>query len=314
MNTMTSTTTQEVSQRQQKNVALEKVRPDLNLEKWSIWQPAYSHNKKTRILRRETTDDQGNTLTSQVTIGYVDEIGTLTTEDQKTCYALIKIWENGGRATEQTHFSLRKISKVKKKRWGGNVIDSETHSLTRLRAIPLILKNAYYNSMTKETIDVLDTFNILADLKIIKRKIDGHVTKEAGYFKFNDYILNNLLNNYTKPVLLDVVLSFKSEIAQLLYTHIDLVMARRDYYERRTKELFFDDLGLRGETEYKYPSGRKRKLEKALRELQGVRLSTGVITRATLEKTKDGKDYKIVIEKNGQIDLPGIIEDRKSVV
>jgi hypothetical protein len=33
-------------------------------------------------------------------------------------------------------------------------------------------------------------------------------------------IIKNLLANHTKPVLFDVVLSFKSEITQILYTHI----------------------------------------------------------------------------------------------
>jgi hypothetical protein len=275
----------------------EKVRPDLNLEKWSIWQPAKSTNKKTRVLRREVVSGTGDRITSEVTIGYVDRIGTITTEDQKTCYALIKIWEENGRPPDKTYLSLRRLARVKMKKWGTNVIEAESHSLTRLRAVPLILVNAYFDSTSKETAEVLDTFNILADLKIITHRKDGHITREAAYFKFNDLILKNLLNNYTKPVLLEVVLGFKSEIAQLLYTHLDLVMARRNYYERKSQELFFDDLGLHGEEEYKYPSGRKRKLEKALQELRGVRLSTGVIASATIEKTKDGKDYKVVFQK-----------------
>ena len=282
--------------------SVEKIRPDLNLEKWALWQPAKSRNKKTRVLVREITNDSGESVIAEVTIGYVDRIGTITTEDQKTCYALIKIWEDNGWPITPTFFSLKKLSRVKKKGWGRNVIDAETHSLTRLRTVPLILKNAYYNSATKETFETLDAFNILSDLKIIKRKIDGHVTKEAGYFKFNDYILNNLQNNYTKPLLLEVVLGFKSEIAQILYTYLDLIMARRNYYERKTKELF-DDLGLAGEVEYRYPSGRKRQLEKALNELKGVRLTTGVITTIALERTKDGTDYKLIVQKSARASL-----------
>src|SRR5687767_10017037 len=60
-----------------------------------------------------------------------------------------------------------------KKRWGTNVILHTSQSLMRLRAVPLFLNNAYYDSTKKETIEVLDTFNILAELKIIKRKVDG---------------------------------------------------------------------------------------------------------------------------------------------
>jgi len=82
----------------------------------------------------------------------------------------------------------------------------------------------------------------------------------------------------------------------MLYTHLDLIMARRNHYERRTRELF-DDLGLDAK-EYLKTSSRVRKLTKALQELKGVRLTTGVITTATLEKTKDGKDYKLIVRKS----------------
>lgn len=281
--------------------ALEKIRPDLNLEKWSIWQPSNSRNRKTRTLKREIALESGDRMTAEVTIGYVDRIGTITTEDQKTCYALFKLWEEKGRPTEQTYFSLRKLSKVLKKRWGTNVILHTSQSLMRLRGVPLILNNAYFDSTKKETIESLDMFNILADLKIIKRRVDGHITREAGYFKFNDFILKNIFNNYSKPVLLEVVLSFKSEIAQLLYTHLDLMLARRSTYERKTRELF-DDLGLDGKA-YRNVSNRVQKLKPALEELTGVRLSTGFIVSATLEKTADGKDYKIVIVKDSQQQL-----------
>ena len=91
------------------------------------------------------------------------------------------------------------------------------------------------------------------------------------------------------------MLSFKSEIAQLLYTHLDLMLARRTTYERKTRELF-DDLGLDGKA-YRNVSNRVQKLKPALEELTGVRLSTGFIVSATLEKTADGKDYKIVIRQ-----------------
>ena len=200
------------------------------------------------------------------------------------------------------YFSLRKLAKALKKRWGTNVITHTSQSLLRLRAVPLFLNNAYFDSTKKQTLEVLDTFNILSDLKIIKRKEHGHITKEEGYFKFNDFILKNIFNNYSKPVLLEVVLSFKSEIAQLLYTHLDLMLARRSTYERKTRELFLDDLGLDGKA-YRNVSNRVQKLKPALDELTGIRLSTGFIISATLEKTADGKDYKIVIVKDSQQQL-----------
>jgi hypothetical protein len=277
-------------------VAAEKVRPDLTIEKWpAIWRPSNSHGApEVRTLERRTTLKDGSAAKATVEIGFT-QLGNLTTEDQRTYYALMKQWEEHGRSPEYTFFSTRKLARILKKTWGTNVIDSTTESLRRLRTTPIMWTNSYHNGETGEDIEILDTFTILADLKIIRRKTDGHVTKEAGYFHFHDFILKNLLANHTKPVRLDVVLGFRSEIAQLLYTHVDLMLARNDHYERRTKELF-DDLGLPEKT-YRKPSDRKRKLEKALGELQEIPLSTGTLDLAYIEKTKDQKDYKVMFRK-----------------
>ena len=80
---------------------LDKIRPELNLEKWpAIWRPAKSNRKPTaRILRREATVSGGNRVTAEVKVGFTDE-GDLTTEDQKTYYGLIKHWEDSGRREE----------------------------------------------------------------------------------------------------------------------------------------------------------------------------------------------------------------------
>jgi hypothetical protein len=137
--------------------------------------------------------------------------------------------------------------------------------------------------------------NILSKLKIVRRKVDGHITTEAGYFQFDDHILKNLLNNYTKPFLFDVFIDIKGEIALKLYSYLDLIMADKFRFERCTRELF-EDIGLKG-TSYRNPSKRKQNLEKAFAELTGIMLTTGVLKSATIEKTKDGKDYKAVFQK-----------------
>ena len=282
----------------------ERIRPELNLEKWAIWQPAHSRNKETRTFTRIVKGEDGNERIQQVTVHYVDKVGTLTTEDQKTYYALVKHWEDEGRSAEWTFFSLRQLAKLLNKKWGTNVIDSLTQSLTRLRTIGIVWADAYYDGKTETVRDVLDPFTILSKVKIVRRRTDGHVTTAVGYFRFDDDILNNLQANYTKPVILDTVLRFKSELAQVLYTYLDLILADKTIFERRTKALF-EELGLSG-TAYVRAGKRKQVLEPALRELQGVTLTTGRIASATLEETVDGKDYKIVIRKGKLVALPTI--------
>jgi hypothetical protein len=282
----------------------ERIRPELNLEKWPIWQPSKSKNSPTRrTITREIKLDNGHRVSAQVEVGFTDR-GALTTEDQKTYYALVKHWEENGRSEEQTYFSIRHLAKRLNRGWGTNVIDSLTQSLLRLRGVLFTWTNSYYDASTDDTAEVLDTFNIVSELKIIKRKRDGVVNKEIGYFRFNDFILRNLLANHTKPVLLETVLSFKSEIAQILYTYLDLILNDKFLFERRTKELF-EDLGLEGKA-YRNLSDRKRTLERAIKELNGAALTSGRIASATLEKTADNQDYKIVIRKGKLIALPKV--------
>ena len=55
---------------------LEKIRPDLNIEKWTIWQPANSRNAPSvRVFEREITLDDGSKLSAEVEIGYTHRAG-----------------------------------------------------------------------------------------------------------------------------------------------------------------------------------------------------------------------------------------------
>lgn len=273
-----------------------KIRAELNLEQWSIWQPSNSNREaKPRVLKREIETPNGK-LIAEVEIT-ASRKGTLTTEDQKTYYALVEHHQRNTRQDNVVYFSLRSLSKSLAKKWGSRTIETLTDSLTRLRANTLIWRNSYYNSESGRSDETLDFFNIITDLKIITAKDGGHTTRAEGYFKLNDAIIANLERNHTKPVLLDVVLSFKSEVAQILYTQLDRILSRDiAVYEKRTKELF-EDLGLDGK-KYAYPAGRKQTLEPALAELENAPLSNGfTIAGVKLEKTADSKDFKLIARR-----------------
>lgn len=273
----------------------EVVRPDRNLEKWPIWEPSNSRQKpRTRTLRRQVRLPDGSKATATVEVGYSDK-GLLTTEDQKTLYALVKLWEERGRPTEFIHFSKQQLAKILRKSWGQKVNMALTGSLMRLRFTPFTWEHSYYDNTARETVGRIDTFTVLSELHLVYRKTDGSGTTEACYFQFNERILTNLLTHYTRPVFLDTVLGFKSEIAQILYSYLDLVLYDKNHFERCTQELF-KELGMDGPA-YRYRSKRAQVLEPALRELEGKPLPTGVLKEVRLEKTKDDTDFKIVVRK-----------------
>ena len=142
-----------------------------------------------------------------------------------------------------------------------------TGSLERLRGTMLVWTRSY-RSKDRRVEDMETVYvNILSKLKIVRRKVDGHITTEAGYFQFDDHILKNLLTKYTKPFLFDVFIDIRGEIALKLYSYLDLIMADKSHFERCTRDLF-EDLGLKGAS-YRNPSKRKQNLEKAFAELTG---------------------------------------------
>lgn len=276
----------------------ETIRQELNIEKWPLFATS-TYRKKSREITREVTLENGDKATRKVTIGKIneDEVGILRIADYKILCALVKLWEEAGRpANTGVNFALHEISHSLRIDWGGKTYKEIHRALTRLKAIPITWEDSFYQKDTKTTEKMIDYFNILEDLRIFERKRDKADQPYFAFsiFKLNYRIVNNLLNNYSKPLFLDVILKFKKEISVLLYGHIDLVMADKNLYERKTQQLF-GDLEL---SEYNYPSQRKRLLEPVLEELEGVELTTGILSQAKLEKTVDGKDWKVVFRKS----------------
>lgn len=280
----------------------EKIRVELNVEKWpALWRPAKSKGApKVRTFEREFSTDQGIRGTSKLEVGFT-QFGTITTEDQKMFYALIRQWEESGKPSDRpVFFSDRLLARLlHKKGWGTNVIEAMTSSLRRLRTTPLRWINSYHRNVgSGKSVEEETLFNFLEQLKIVTRREHGHVTNQQGYFQFGRDILQNLLNNYTKPLLDEEFFKLQTEIGQLLYTHVDLIMSDKTRYERCSKDLF-TDLGLLipENPSYRYASNRKQALEKPIAELLGKRLSTGELKLITIERTKDGKDYKVAFIK-----------------
>ncbi len=275
------------------------IRPELNLEQWQIWLPAKSKLRpEPRLLEKTIKTESGETIQASVEIG-LSYRGTLTTEDQKTYYALIELWEqNRNKKDDFVHFSLKSLLRVLGKRWGTRNIETVKDSLSRLYGVSFFWQFAYVESPRKEAVESLEGFRILSKLKIITKKTDGHVTRAEGYFRFDDSLLVNLKHRFTRPVLFDVYLNFKSEIAQLLYSLLDRILAVKNFtYQKRTEELF-KELGLEGKS-YQQRSNRKQILDKAIKELIGLPMSNGAFLESVkLEQTEDKKDFKLLARRS----------------
>ncbi len=274
------------------------IRQELNIEKWPIFAPS-TFRGKSREIKREVVLENGDKVTRKVIIGKINdtEVGVLRLSDYKIFNLLVKLWETIGRPIkEDVNFTLHKIAGILSIIWGGKTYKEIRKSLIKLNAIPIIWEDSFYQKETNTTEKLINCFRILDDLKIFERRKDDQMYFAFSSFKFNYRIINNLLNNYSKPLYLDVILKFKKEISVFLYRHLDLVMADKNYFERKTQELFIDlELG-----KY-YPSRRKTLLIPVLEELEGVELTTGILSYAKLERTVDGKDWKVVFRKSRKV-------------
>lgn len=290
--------------KEQKYAIAEIVRNDLNLEKSpSIFVPAQGRGEmKTREIRWERRISKDETILSKVRISPSLDYGNLTTEDQKVLYALIKLWEDKNRP-EILFFSLRDLAKTLGKSWSLKTYTSLKDSLLRLRGTLFVWTDSYCDGITNKYFRELKSFTILADLYIAEiGENQSHPNKQSCRVKFNEYLDKNLRSKHTQPGFYNQIIKFRSGIAQLIYQQLELIMHDKIRYERNSEGLLLEDLKLDC-VDYKYPSGRKRALDIAVKELQGVPIPSGII-HASVEQTKDKSDYKLVVIKEVQLLLP----------
>lgn len=274
------------------------VRPEINLEKHAdlIFSPSHSLGlNKDRSRSWEKKLANGNTATASIVVQpYKERRPTVKT--RKIYLGINKLQELKGFDTNaRTTVSFRELADVLAVGWHGSTTVREfTRELYQLRFTPFIVRGIFEKQ--HETIEREESFTILEHLRIVRRK--DRATNEyfdaKCEFAFHEYLQDHLRKNRTKPTLL-IAARLHGEIASLLYARLDLFLSEHDRYERRTEGLFFDDLGLTGK-KYQWKSGRKQNLQKAVDELNGKPITTGILN-VTIEKTTDSKDFKLVAWK-----------------
>lgn len=274
------------------------IRPELNIEKHAdfIFAPSHSKNlNKPRSRTWFTTLTDGTQVKASIIVEpFRGKIPT--TKTHKVFLVLQKLWEEKGwNDEERTTFSAHEITDALGIKWAGKKSLREIENeLLQLRWTPILWKHSFVDergvlSTLKGSFSILDDFVLFT--KEDRNKNQLYLALSS--FRFHEEIRKNLKANRTKPTNL-VALEIQGEIASVLYAHLDIILADKDHYERTTAGLL-EDLRLEGEDFHK-PSVRKRKIEKVIKELRGKPISTGILHLA-LEKTKDGRDWKLVARK-----------------
>lgn len=275
------------------------VRPEINLAKWSqIFAPHNTPGKSRVIKRGDSTVIIGQVMTKK---GELTETGFLIVPDLIVLTGLIHLWELSGKSeTDWVTGRVRGfMTDLLRRPAGGANYQEFEYSLRRLLNIPISWVNAFYDSRTRKLETINDfSFHFLQLLKTTKQRFSAGRKLEftTFSFKFNDHFLQNLLNGSTKPLDFREVTKFKRETSVLAYFFLDLVMAQRTYWSRRASAFLKDDLQITS-VRYTKPALRREALHGILDELRGCALSTGVISEASLKRTNDNQDWKLIIHK-----------------
>lgn len=228
----------------------------------------------------------------------------LTTTDFLIFLALQHLLEcKGWDSQERVVFSYRELAEILGWKWEGKkTIKRLDESLKRLRGVLFDWQHSFVGEDGK-VYTLLEHVNILDKLATLRRedRTKEELFEDVNVFRFEDKIRASLKINRTKPLYLLTTLNIEGEIEPLLYTRLDRFLADKDLYQV-TSENLFRDLRLVGddlaaEKKYRLPKGRKQKLTEMMKRLERKPLSKGGLLHLTIEKTKDGKDWKLMARR-----------------
>ena len=278
-----------------------------NFEKYPLWSvvPKWGTTfTSSKIIELEPhTFPDGRVVQRRVKIIPHAELGYITVKTQEIWYALLHLWwqlSEEERKTGIIEFSRRElIVRILGKQFGKDQVKALEKAIKQLAGNLLHFEYLFYDREKDELLKEVEGFTMLTRYHFTRKDTQSDIVHDKCTVTLNPVVVSNLLAGYCKPVIPSVILSIKSDIARLLYSKLDTQFSHYRKYEIST-ERFFREHGLEA-SEYKYPSSRKRLLEKAIKELTGKPTSSGaVIERYEFLRTADKKDWKLLTYSDGK--------------
>ena len=262
------------------------VRRELNLDFGQFFYPQEKRKVfVSRIFVSDLGDSEGNQRIIRAKVSYHPDYGTLTTFDERVFYVLVELWQEQGKA-ETVYFSEREIARRLNIQWAGDSARRISKSLTRLRLVGIEWDGSFFHKPSNRLISISNPFTILSHLKTLSTKDEG-IGSQIAEFRFDERVIQNLNSKYSRPVLLDTVLSFHIPLAQALYTYLEPRMYPTNHFHRTSAGLLIDDLGLIGSS-YKRRANRVQYIKRAKDELIGKPFYYGeAITKVEIANGKE---------------------------
>lgn len=272
------------------------VRMEKNIAGFGFFTPSSKRIKNVPKLIKFTQTVDGNRVEAQIKISGNVEYGMPITADQDKYLAFQKIIERS-------------------KRENGIIVNPITFTTAELLALLGTSKNGNRYREVEEWLKVMnatfiesegavwlngkkrfasDSFVIFQRVKRTGQELDDGTIADKNYVWLSDWYLENLNAHYLLPIEFETYRQLKNNIAKALIPLLQVwLFASREVgvFEKRYSELC-QILNVR---EYSHKSKIREKLAPSFNEL----IAHGYLKAWEVEKTADGRDFKIVF-RHGQ--------------
>lgn len=273
------------------------VRPEYNIGKFAgiIFASPYAKNldqPRTHEWRLRRGEDE---ITASLTITPQYGKHTPTTTTLRVYLALLQIWTHNGQPQDGiVTFSARQLAAIIGWKWAGAATANRiANHVSILKSTGLTWIFSFLQSNGTLERKVSD-ISILQSAEYNERKtlFKDERFSPVQRVRFNADLVDNMLKGHVRPLNYNALKAIANDTTLNLYTRIDIYLSKKPRWERRSIELFRDELGLVGKR-YEKRFARRAKLRDLIKELDGVELCHGKL-KVWLEDTADGEDDKLV--------------------
>jgi len=280
------------------------VRPELNIAKnASIFFPASTSllisGSRTRSWIQ--TLDCGGVVERSLRVSPSEGFKAPSLNTYIVLLALFELWRQKRTDDGNCQISYRQVLRFLGLSQGARNVSWVEQSLLTLRETSFCWEKSFSDEANQYR-EFL-SFTILSRLECLTRISEECDFRSRIIFKFDESIQRNLEHNKTKPVRLDALQSIKGGYARAVYIQVDVILsyqlktrkASNCHYQRLSKKLFEEDLGISIDKKYRHSSRRRVKLLNIAAQLDGKIISAGARIKASVMSSKDLQDCKICL-------------------
>lgn len=279
------------------------VRPDQNIGKYATMLFASPHLKNLddhRVFSWPVMVEGDEEVMASIAIHPQKDQIIPTTTTFKVLMALIQVWRmRGSDPSGSISFSDRQLAEVAGWSFSGATAKRIRTHVRILQGTTIDWVLSYRRGEKLER--RVQAMSLINDATTVERSemFEDERFRAVQNVTLHRMLVENMLSNRVRPINFASLRQIKSDASTRLYMMLDLFLARKPKWERRSYDLLTADLGYEGKR-YGNRGERKRTLAKLIADLDGKELASGKLS-VEMAETADGKDWKIVARKERRI-------------